>query len=120
MYWGYDKYERLPNFCFLYGHIDHTMRNCPSCLSELSYGQRRNLSYEAWLNAPKDENDLVKHCSIGVDGVGEGEGVEELAQDRRDGVTARVVVPFIETTTDVGDGQEESVPSIAEGVDEGL
>lgn len=47
--WVNFKYERLPNFCYWYGMLDHAIKECPERSLENGSVEEGNLQYGAWL-----------------------------------------------------------------------
>ncbi|KAK2647289.1 hypothetical protein Ddye_014778 [Dipteronia dyeriana] len=54
------KYERLPSFCFRYGLLGHTIRECPDCLNGPMVRIGEELLYSLWMRAPT----LVKNTGF--------------------------------------------------------
>ncbi|XP_058776541.1 uncharacterized protein LOC131650847 [Vicia villosa] len=64
------KYERLPTFCFICGHVGHQLKDCESVgeLSEEGFEdlEEQDLSYGAWLRAsplPRTQEDSQRRGS---------------------------------------------------------
>ena len=47
--WVHFKYERLPNFCYRCGLLEHDLRECPDSVGRDKAKGREDLQYGAWL-----------------------------------------------------------------------
>lgn len=47
--WVNFKYERLPNFCYRCGMLDHAIKECPERSLEDGSAEEGNLQYRAWM-----------------------------------------------------------------------
>ncbi|XP_050278090.1 uncharacterized protein LOC126719598 [Quercus robur] len=47
--WIFFKYERLPNFCYQCGRLDHGEKDCPERKDEENHGDEERKQYGAWL-----------------------------------------------------------------------
>ena len=47
--WVFFKFERLPNFCYRCGLLDHGEKDCPERKDGENYGDEERKQYGAWL-----------------------------------------------------------------------
>ena len=47
--WVHFKYERLPNFCYRCGLLEHDLRECPDSVGRDKAEGKEDLQYGAWL-----------------------------------------------------------------------
>ena len=47
--WVFFKFERLPNFCYRCGMLDHGEEDCPERKDGENYGDEERKQYSAWL-----------------------------------------------------------------------
>uniref|UniRef100_A0A2N9HZ94 Zinc knuckle CX2CX4HX4C domain-containing protein n=1 Tax=Fagus sylvatica TaxID=28930 RepID=A0A2N9HZ94_FAGSY len=52
--WAAFRYERLPNFCYWCGHLDHAEKDCDEGLRHWNTNPPEELQYGAWLRAEMD------------------------------------------------------------------
>ena len=94
--WVHFKYERLPNFCYRRGLLEHDLKECPESVGRDKVEGRDDLQYRAWLRGEparrlggeysfankKESGDTRYRTKVGVLG-----GRNELTEPR--GVVAR-------------------------------
>ena len=94
--WVHFKYERLPNFCYRCGLLEHDLKECPESVGRDKVEGRDDLQYRAWLRGEparrlggeysfankKESGDTRYRTKVGVVG-----GRNELTEPR--GVVAR-------------------------------
>ena len=59
--WVNFKYERLPNFCYRCGLLNHTFKDCPENGEERSRTEDEELQYGAWLRGDIIRRALQDH-----------------------------------------------------------
>nr|POE81554.1 hypothetical protein CFP56_18702 [Quercus suber] len=47
--WVHFKYERLPNFCYRCGLLEHDLKECPKSVGNDKGDEREDFQYGAWL-----------------------------------------------------------------------
>jgi hypothetical protein len=52
--WAAFRYERLPNFCYRCGHVDHAEKDCEEGLRQRNSKTPEEFQYGAWLRAEMD------------------------------------------------------------------
>ena len=72
--WIFFKYERLPNFCYQCGRLDHGEKDCPERKVEENHGDEERKQYGAWLRGEPGRSSGRDYGRMG----------EETMPDRRD------------------------------------
>ena len=80
--WVLFKYERLPNFCYKCGMLDHDLKDCPNSKGECRNGGLTELQYGAWMRGDPVKRSVWESHLTKKNG-GEGFRGKSIADEHR-------------------------------------
>ncbi|XP_030964072.1 uncharacterized protein LOC115985247 [Quercus lobata] len=76
--WVFFKYERLPNFCYQCGRLDHGVKECKEKASTENRAGDEGMQYGAWLRGEPGRRGGWEQGRMGDENDGEGRGLPQV------------------------------------------